>query len=48
MNGTLHFDYQEAFNLAIKALKSIETDWKEMLVICDNCGHAITVKRGVE
>lgn len=22
-----------------------EPDWEEMLVICDNCGHAIRVKR---
>ena len=25
-----------------------QQDWEEMLVICDNCGHAITVKRGAE
>ena len=23
----------------------IEPDWEEILVICDNCGHAIHVKR---
>lgn len=28
---------------AIEALQ--EPDWNEMLVICDNCGHAIRVKR---
>lgn len=25
---------------------AIEPDWNELLVICDNCGHAIRVKRG--
>ena len=25
---------------------STQPDWNEMLVICDNCGHAIHVKRG--
>ena len=29
-------------------MPSAQPDWNEMLVICDNCGHAITVKRGVE
>ena len=26
-------------------LPTIEPDWNELLVICDNCGHAIRVKR---
>lgn len=26
-------------------LPSAQTDWDEMLVICDCCGHAIHVKR---
>ena len=31
----------EAFDMAIKAL---EGQYSEMLVLCDNCGHAIHVK----
>lgn len=30
---------------AIEMLPSAQPDWNEMLVICDNCGHAIHVKR---
>ena len=29
----------------LKELPSVEPNWNEMLVICDNCGHAIHVKR---
>ena len=29
----------------IENAPTIEPDWNEMLVICDNCGHAIHVKR---
>lgn len=34
----------EALNMAISAL---ESEWEEMIVICDNCGHAIHVKKVV-
>ena len=42
----LHHDYlsgqyRKALNMAISAL---ESEWEEMIVICDNCGHAIHVK----
>lgn len=29
----------------INNLPSAEPEWEELLVICDNCGHAIHVKR---
>lgn len=29
----------------IEDAPTIEPDWNELLVICDNCGHAIRVKR---
>ena len=28
------------------SLPSAQPDWNELLVICDNCGHAISVKKG--
>ena len=34
----------EAIDMAIHAL---ESEWEEMIVICDNCGHAIHVKKVV-
>ena len=30
----------------IKELPSAQPDWNELLVICDNCGHAISIKKG--
>lgn len=30
---------------AVMNQPSAQSDWNEMLVICDNCGHAIHVKR---
>lgn len=33
---------------AIDEMPTVEPSWDEMLVICDNCGHAIHVKRGDE
>lgn len=33
---------REAMEMAFSAL---ESEWEEMIVICDNCGHAIHVKR---
>lgn len=33
---------------AIKALPTALPEWEELLVICDNCGHAIHVKRRKE
>ena len=35
---------RQALRLAIHAL---ESEWEEMIVICDNCGHAIHVKKVV-
>ena len=29
----------------IKDEPTIEPDWAELMVICDNCGHAIHIKR---
>jgi hypothetical protein len=29
----------------VDSMPTIEPDWEEMLVICDNCGHAIRVKK---
>lgn len=40
--------YADALNEVVEMLDdapAIEPDWYEMLVICDNCGHAIHVKR---
>lgn len=30
---------------SIQQLPSAQPEWEELLVICDNCGHAIHVKR---
>ena len=35
---------REAMEMASSAL---ESEWEEMIVICDNCGHAIHVKKVV-
>ena len=35
-------EYRKALSMAISAL---ESEWEEMIVICDNCGHTIHVKR---
>lgn len=37
-----YFAYSKA---QIENAPTIELDWTELMVICDNCGHAITVKR---
>ena len=40
--------YEEAmvaYKSQIDDLPTIESDWNELMVICDNCGHAIKVKR---
>lgn len=34
----------EAIEMAIQALSQEPQEWSEMLVLCDNCGHAIHVK----
>ena len=39
---------REQWKKDVKALNSLppaRPDWKEMIVICDCCGHAIHVKR---
>lgn len=38
-------DYCEDILEIIERQPTIEPDWTEMMVICDNCGHAIHVKR---
>ena len=41
-------DYQQGLHAAkkiIEQLPSAQADWEEMMVVCDNCGHAIHVKR---
>ena len=27
------------------AISALQSEWEEMIVICDNCGHAIHVKK---
>lgn len=39
--GSALLDVMEQIN----AMPTIEPDWNELLVICDNCGHAIRFKR---
>ena len=31
--------------MILKAVPSVQSDFSELLVICDNCGHAIHIKR---
>ena len=44
-----HYHYSaEEWYVTVRDIEdapTIEPDWNEMLVICDNCGHAIHVKR---
>lgn len=39
------FLYTDEICKTLNELPSVEPDWDEMVVICDNCGHAIRVKR---
>ena len=32
-------------DMILKAVPSVQSDFSELLVICDNCGHAIHIKR---
>ena len=46
--GTGHLtadDCKDAAASVFEELPSAQPEWEEMLVICDNCGHAIHVKR---
>lgn len=38
-------EIRDAVKKELRYTPTIEPDWNEMLVICDNCGHAIHVKR---
>ena len=43
-----HFDHpviMRNVKNAIEMLPSAQPDWNEIMVICDNCGHAIHAKR---
>lgn len=33
------------FGTVLSEVVSAQPEWEELLVICDNCGHAIHVKR---
>ena len=35
----------DAITGMLQELPSAQPEWEELLVICDNCGHAIRVKR---
>ncbi len=42
------FDTYNDYSMVIDTIDlapTIEPDWNEMLVLCDNCGHAVHVKR---
>ena len=41
-HDSLSGEYRKALSMSISAL---ESEWEEMIVICDSCGHAIHVKR---
>lgn len=43
-NG-MYEDVMVAYKSQIDEQPTIELDWTELMVICDNCGHAIHVKR---